>query len=53
MPTLFETPAELQNSIGEHLGYSDWVTITQEQVQQFADAQQKVEEIKGEYRTKV
>ncbi|MBN6040677.1 MaoC family dehydratase [Amycolatopsis sp. 195334CR] len=25
-------------AIGEHLGHSDWTTITQEQVQQFADA---------------
>ncbi|AXB42022.1 MaoC family dehydratase [Amycolatopsis albispora] len=25
-------------AVGEHLGYSDWTTITQEQVQQFADA---------------
>ncbi|MGC7094849.1 MaoC family dehydratase [Amycolatopsis lurida] len=25
-------------AIGEHLGHSDWITITQEQVQQFADA---------------
>ena len=24
--------------VGRHLGYSDWVTITQEQVNQFADA---------------
>jgi len=24
--------------VGQHLGYSDWVTITQEQVNQFADA---------------
>jgi acyl dehydratase len=25
-------------AVGEHLGYSDWVTVTQEQVNQFADA---------------
>ncbi|HLM05715.1 MAG TPA: MaoC family dehydratase [Blastococcus sp.] len=24
--------------VGKHLGYSDWVTVTQEQVDQFADA---------------
>ena len=24
--------------VGEHLGHSDWVTVTQEQVNQFADA---------------
>ncbi|MDT0278347.1 MULTISPECIES: MaoC family dehydratase [Blastococcus] len=28
----------VQGLVGQHLGYSDWVTITQEQVQQFADA---------------
>ena len=28
----------VQGLVGEHLGYSDWVTITQEQVDQFADA---------------
>ena len=38
MPTLFETPAELQNSIGEHLGYSDWLTITQARIDLFAEA---------------
>ncbi|GAB2771359.1 MaoC family dehydratase [Amycolatopsis magusensis] len=25
-------------AVGEHLGHSEWLTITQEQVQQFADA---------------
>ena len=29
---------ELRSLVGEHLGYSDWVEITQEQVNQFADA---------------
>ena len=29
---------ELRSLIGEHLGYSDWVEITQDQVNQFADA---------------
>jgi acyl dehydratase len=28
----------VQGLVGQHLGYSDWVTITQEQVDQFADA---------------
>jgi acyl dehydratase len=28
----------VQGLVGRHLGYSDWVTITQEQVNQFADA---------------
>jgi acyl dehydratase len=29
---------ELRTLVGEHLGYSDWVEITQEMVNQFADA---------------
>jgi acyl dehydratase len=29
---------ELNSLVGEHLGYSDWVEITQEQVNAFADA---------------
>src|ERR1700710_3060166 len=28
----------VQSLVGQHLGHSDWVTITQEQVNQFADA---------------
>jgi acyl dehydratase len=28
----------VQALVGQHLGYSDWVTITQEQVNRFADA---------------
>jgi acyl dehydratase len=28
----------VQSLVGRHLGYSDWVTITQEQVDRFADA---------------
>ena len=30
--------AELKGLIGEHLGYSDWMEITQERVNQFAEA---------------
>lgn len=29
---------ELTTLVGEHLGYSDWMTITQERVNDFADA---------------
>jgi acyl dehydratase len=29
---------ELRTLVGEHLGYSEWVEITQERVQQFAEA---------------
>ncbi len=38
MATTLEGVAGLQAAIGQHLGYSDWVEITQEQVQLFADA---------------
>ena len=30
--------AELKSLVGEHLGYSEWMEITQERVNQFADA---------------
>jgi acyl dehydratase len=29
---------ELKKAVGEHLGHSDWHTVTQEKVDQFADA---------------
>jgi acyl dehydratase len=32
------TLEQLQGAIGTHLGYSDWHSITQEQINQFADA---------------
>ncbi|MEE2674332.1 MAG: MaoC family dehydratase [Myxococcota bacterium] len=38
MPTIFESPSELANSIGEHLGHSDWLTITQDRIDLFAEA---------------
>ena len=38
MPTVFETPADLQQAVGQHLGYSDWLEITQERIDLFADA---------------
>ena len=34
----FETPEALHAGIGTHLGFSDWVEITQERIDQFADA---------------
>jgi|TARA_B100000965_G_C19113357_1_gene550032 hypothetical protein len=42
-----QAPRTAQPALGEASDISD------DEVQQFADAQQKVEEIKGEYRTKV
>ena len=38
MPTVFESPADLEAAVGRHLGYSDWLAITQERIDQFADA---------------
>jgi len=35
---VFESPEELVAAAGEHLGYSDWLVISQEQVSLFADA---------------
>ncbi len=38
MATVFDTPADLKRAVGRHLGYSEWLTITQERINQFADA---------------
>ena len=38
MPTIFEHPGELAAAVGRHLGYSDWLPITQDRVDRFADA---------------
>ena len=38
MATTFEKPEELLNAAGQHLGYSDWVEITQERIDKFAEA---------------
>src|SRR5688572_20335966 len=36
--TTFASPSELAGSVGSHLGYSDWLEITQERINAFADA---------------
>lgn len=36
--TTFHGIDEVRAAVGRHLGYSDWVTVTQEQVDRFADA---------------
>lgn len=36
--TVFEGIDEVRAAVGTHLGFSDWTTVTQEQVQTFADA---------------
>ena len=38
MPTVFQHPSELAAAVGKHLGYSDWIEITQDRVNRFADA---------------
>lgn len=38
MTTRFETPAALLTAQGQSLGVTDWLTITQERVDTFADA---------------
>ena len=38
MATVFESPAELERAVGRHLGYSDWLEVTQERIDQFANA---------------
>jgi acyl dehydratase len=38
MTTVFNAPADLKGAVGQHLGYSEWLTITQERINQFADA---------------
>ena len=38
MTTTIDGIAGLRDHLGTYLGYSDWITITQEQVNQFAEA---------------
>lgn len=38
MATVFASPAELKGAVGKHLGHSDWLEITQERIDQFAEA---------------
>jgi acyl dehydratase len=38
MPTVFESPAELRKAVGQALGESGWLEVTQERVNLFADA---------------
>lgn len=38
MPTVFESPADLQKAVGQTLGESAWLEVTQERVNLFADA---------------
>jgi acyl dehydratase len=38
MPSVFETPAALEKAVGQKLGESEWLVVTQERVNLFADA---------------
>ncbi len=38
MTVVFETPNALKDSVGKQLGYSEWLRIEQDRVNQFADA---------------
>ncbi len=38
MATVFESPEELKQAVGQHLGYSDWLEIRQERIDRFAEA---------------
>jgi acyl dehydratase len=38
MPKVFASTADLASSVGADLGVTDWITVTQEQVDKFADA---------------
>ena len=38
MATVFNTPLDMLPAEGQHLGYSDWLTITQQRIDLFAEA---------------
>ncbi len=38
MATIFESPHDLKAAVGKHLGYSEWLEIDQQRINQFADA---------------
>jgi acyl dehydratase len=38
MSTEFQSPDALRDAVGTHLGYSDWMEITQQRIDQFAEA---------------
>ncbi len=38
MPTIFESPRDLAKAVGQQLGRSDWLEITQERIDRFAEA---------------
>jgi len=38
MTTIINGPDDLRARVGQHLGYSDWLEISQDRINQFADA---------------
>ncbi|MCX2979252.1 MaoC family dehydratase [Halieaceae bacterium IMCC14734] len=38
MTTVFDKPDDLLSAVGQHLGYSDWLQIEQQRIDQFAEA---------------
>jgi acyl dehydratase len=38
MTTMFDAPSALLESVGQHLGYSDWLEIDQQRINLFAEA---------------
>jgi acyl dehydratase len=38
MATVFKSPSELQGAVGKHLGVSDWLEISQDRIDKFAEA---------------
>src|ERR1700674_5683853 len=38
MTTIIDGPEDLNARVGQHLGYSDWLEVTQERINQFAEA---------------
>ncbi len=38
MPSVFQSPSELKDAVGKPLGVSEWLEITQDRVDKFADA---------------
>lgn len=38
MPTVFDSAESVKAAVGKHLGYSEWLEISQERINQFAEA---------------
>ncbi len=38
MTTVFDNPSQLAGAVGAHLGYSDWLEISQQRIDLFAEA---------------